>query len=419
MWRQLAQFSKNLTTILALLSTMTLAFLVMEFCIEAILERAVVIEPISVPKALSDSGFTSEVVAEELRDAINRLITDARSSMRNDKVLAQADFPDVVVPTLGISVQTVASQVADFLNLDRRQIISGDLTQLSAGLTSFRLRLNGALIFTNQLFSPDPQQIDDLLEKAAEKVLLYTQPYFLASAQYLRGDGCAGDQCPAITTIESIVDDLPTSDEEKARAYNLWALILRSNKECDEAETKLQEAILSYPQFAILHDDLANVLFDLGWTLTHSTAAHEDAAQDATSASQYYNESKQEFEETIKLAPSDPPARFEYAQLLTVLGDNKAAEGQNKIYHDLSISNASLDYGYGVLLQSLGRNEEAAAQFKKAIKISPIFPEAYRRYGVLLRKLGYEADAQSAFDSAESQAESVSSPLFSRQQCDL
>lgn len=61
------------------------------------------IEPISVPKLMIENGYTPDVAARRLRDAINRVVTAAESIKHGPNVSLHGDQPDIVVPTVGIA----------------------------------------------------------------------------------------------------------------------------------------------------------------------------------------------------------------------------------------------------------------------------------------------------------------------------
>jgi hypothetical protein len=71
-----------------------------------------VIEPISVPKSLADQGLTPDVAARRLQDAMNGLVLNALNS-GGDKVQISygKDLPEIVVPTVGMSLSTLAAYI--------------------------------------------------------------------------------------------------------------------------------------------------------------------------------------------------------------------------------------------------------------------------------------------------------------------
>ena len=92
---------------------------------------------------LKEVGLTSQREIEKLvrehppQVGILRL---RMTSMPHREIMQQADILDVVVPTVGLSVQTLAAEVRIFLGIKRRQNISGEFT-VESGSTYLTLRL--------------------------------------------------------------------------------------------------------------------------------------------------------------------------------------------------------------------------------------------------------------------------------------
>ena len=65
---------------------------------QSVTQKVISIAPISVPKELADHGYTPDVAAERLQDALNDIIDRAHSVRRGPNVAGQADLPSIVVP---------------------------------------------------------------------------------------------------------------------------------------------------------------------------------------------------------------------------------------------------------------------------------------------------------------------------------
>jgi hypothetical protein len=64
----------------------------------------VAIEPISVPKTFSESGYTPEVAGRRLRDALNDYAIKANTWMQGPSVVPRDELPNIVVPKLDLSL---------------------------------------------------------------------------------------------------------------------------------------------------------------------------------------------------------------------------------------------------------------------------------------------------------------------------
>src|SRR5258707_1372728 len=90
--------------------------------------RSIAIQPISVPRYLQENGYTANIAAIRLRDALVRFAEKAnmirfaerataeRATMRLEppQITLRDDLPDFVVPTVGISFATITTYIRTF-----------------------------------------------------------------------------------------------------------------------------------------------------------------------------------------------------------------------------------------------------------------------------------------------------------------
>jgi hypothetical protein len=149
---------------------------------ESVTQKIISIAPIAVPKELADSGYTADVAAERLRDALNDIVAGAHSLRRGPNVAGQADLPSIVVPSTTLSTETLAAQIRRFFHIDSRWNVSGEITKVDKKLW-LRLRMNGRDLYVSPA-GVDPKHPRDLFAAAAEKVFEKTDPYILAASLY-------------------------------------------------------------------------------------------------------------------------------------------------------------------------------------------------------------------------------------------
>jgi tetratricopeptide (TPR) repeat protein len=167
--------------------------------VQEVMRDVVTIEPIEVPKALSDKGYTPGVAGHRLRDALNAYAE--ASSPGNDSTSSNLDsiayddaslnsnldltvaapnkVPDVVVPQIGLSLNAVVSSIRSALHMTG-YTISGELT-LQDSKYALRVRIDGRQVFSTSYEAENP---DDLMAKAAPKVMDIIRPAAHAMAQY-------------------------------------------------------------------------------------------------------------------------------------------------------------------------------------------------------------------------------------------
>ena len=201
-----------------------------------------VIEPISVPKSLADQGLTPDVAARRLQDAMNGLVLNALNS-GGDKVQISygKDLPEIVVPTVGMSLSTLAAYVRMFLHLSSRSTISGEIVASDKN-ANLVLRLSAAEIYrSDQSVALD--RLDELWTAAAEAVLRHTSPYHIALCWY---DTKPGE---AVALAHYLIRYYPPTDESVAWSYIILGRhhrdYLRFEKARDAYKAALNVAAIS------------------------------------------------------------------------------------------------------------------------------------------------------------------------------
>src|SRR5947208_3055575 len=127
---------------------------------------------------MTEAGLTADVAALRLKDEINGLAEktstfDKNRVDKNREIIPSAELPDIVVPGVGISVQTLAAQISNFLGIKNRHKITGEFVT-RAGQIFVNLRLDERPFFSEGLAEG---RMDDLLMTAARASLRITQPY--------------------------------------------------------------------------------------------------------------------------------------------------------------------------------------------------------------------------------------------------
>jgi tetratricopeptide (TPR) repeat protein len=219
---------------------------------QALTKKTIAIAPISVPKMLAENGYTAEVAAQRLHDALNKFIEDTHTRKAGPEVALQADLPSIVVPTVGLSLETTAANIRTFFPNTGRWNISGELTIVQKQLW-LRLRMNGRDFFTSPN-GADPERPDDLLAPAAEKVFELADPYI--AAWFLR----RRDPSKSLELAKRIITDRPETDQNVPWGHNMIGVLLSNQNKIDEAVAEYEEAIKLNPNFANAHSNLGLAL---------------------------------------------------------------------------------------------------------------------------------------------------------------
>jgi hypothetical protein len=180
-WRRVKVYWKTTASFVLSLSAVTTVIVVAALLVEDLTRNAIYIEPISVPKSMAELGYTPEVSARRLRDAINRVVSAAHTSISGPNVALHGDQPDIVVPTVGISLSTIARSIRGFLHIHKRQTISGEFTE-ARGKFQIRLRMDSAELFISD--EVGLEKLDQLMDTAAMDVVGKVHPYLAAAARW-------------------------------------------------------------------------------------------------------------------------------------------------------------------------------------------------------------------------------------------
>lgn len=250
-WREFIAFIDTAVSWIAgtffKLTSLAIVVLVLVLVLRDLNRDVAIIQPIAVPKALADSGYTPEVAGDRLRDALDALQRPAgaepESSIVDDvnaanSILAHTattrdQLPDFVVPQIGLSLNAIVSSIRSLAHYSNGgQVISGEL--IYRDHYALRMRVDGKEVFNSGFESDNP---DDLLDRAAPAVALKLWPAFGASVLYRTNP----DQ--ALRDADDIIATRAESDPNVPRAYYLKGEYYAERERNGEAEKMFRKAI--------------------------------------------------------------------------------------------------------------------------------------------------------------------------------
>ena len=128
LWRLLLKWGKQALGLIGWV--VALAFVVLVI-VATLWQHSLGIAAIVVPKSLTDIGFTGEVAARQLRDALENLQERAAASLLGMEVRAASDLPDFTIPKTDVSFETVAAFMRGLLlPEDWRSDVTGEITEI-------------------------------------------------------------------------------------------------------------------------------------------------------------------------------------------------------------------------------------------------------------------------------------------------
>jgi tetratricopeptide (TPR) repeat protein len=355
---------------------------------ESITQKVISIAPISVPKELADDGYTPDVAAERLKDALNEFVTRAHSVKGGPDVARQADLPSIVVPSTSLSTDALAAQIRRFLRIENRSNVSGEITRVDKKLW-LRLRMNGRDLYTSPV-GVDPKIPDDLFGGAAQKIFEETDPYILGTALI------DSDPNKGLEIARRIISGRPESDSEVPWAHTLMGRILYAQGKADEATIEFRKATELDPLTAMHHNNLGITLIDQGKIEEAVTELLTAVKLDSRLALPHYNlgnilsdqhktdEAIAEYKKAIEL---DPRYAYPHNGLGIILSDQHKTDeaiAEYKKAIELDPRFASPHNGLGIILSDQHKTDEAIAEYKKAIELDPRYAYLHNRLGNIL-----------------------------------
>jgi tetratricopeptide (TPR) repeat protein len=250
----------------------------------------------------------------------------------------------------------------------------------------------------------------------------------------------SGDLAKAATNAQRAVDLLPSSCEgwsqlglilaqqqkfEEAtvafrRAFewdmeNVWALqnlaqsLLKLGRR-DEAIREYRRALAIKPRFGLAWLGLGQVLEEMG-RKTEAEDCYRKAlanrihrAAELTTLARFcqnrgwFEAAATNFDDAIKLSPSDAMLYIEAGQNFAALGRHAEAEQHYAEAVKLSPDLMQAHFLYGLELGQEGKPADATEQFREAVRIMPDLVEARLNLGVALMKGGNYSDALAQFE---------------------
>ena len=396
---------QNFTSFVVKLLWTSAGLVIIAIVVQALTQRVTIIEPLSVPKALADRGYSPDVAAQRFRDAMTHFAASVDTSMKKAEVALHAELPNIVVPTVGISLNAVMVSLRTLFHGARAQSIGGEFIIVHDQLW-LRLRLNGSEFYSSKI-GGDPEKPDELLAIAVPEAMKKIQPYFLAAS--LKEKDADG----ALDLIRWIIANLPEQDENVAWAYNLRGSIEFDRSDYSAAEASLQQALALNSKLAASHLNLGRIREQQG-NLEEAVAECQRAIKLAPNYAAAYNnvgnylvrkgsteEGIRELRKAIRLAPNEPLFHANLGVALRHKPDElENAIGEFEEALRLNPKDPAVRVQFGFALIQIGRDEQAMREYQEAIKLRPNYALAHYNLAVVLESRGDVAKAVAEYQEA-------------------
>jgi len=339
--------------------------------VQSMTSEIISVDSISVPRTFSESGFSSEVASQRLRDALTRFAQRTGSRMQGPHVALASELPKITVPKVDISLDTVTALLRKLFHLGNTRNITGEFV-LQGETVWLRLRKDGQEIFTGKTTGFDLAKLDSVLDAAAPSIVQDIRPYLIASAAYVENPDRAFEMA------DEIVTRLPSSDINVQ-----WSLVLQGKyyldrREAGRAEIYLRNAIRLNSKNPAAHYSLAVAL------------EQQNKINDAIS----------EYRRTIELQPSDALAHNNLGVLLQKQNQIDAAIAEYRRAIAWDPLYAASHNNLGSALREKGQLHEAVARYRRAIEIDGKYTKARYNLGVILKEQRKSDEAAAEFRHA-------------------
>jgi len=392
-----------------------------------LLQSPVVIEPIRLPEALSAVGYTEDVAAQRLTDAIAQIKTAAPTTKQGVEWLPASQRVDFEAPQTGISLQNVVQVLRQALKLPETRIsgeficATPDCAQDGLVLRLRVIRRGGMKIIElppvgNGDAGGTGGQMAQYYKTAALQLLRELDPYLVAAYLY--------DTDKPAAEREALKILGPTNPQRKW-AMNLLGFIAADRKDYDTAIDWYRRAIAADKNFAFAYTNLGTALLAQAVRdkdkdgMDRAIAMHERAIKiDKDYSFAYLNladaltakgEQADAMANIALAAKKDPNSAYAYIkwgnalhELYTKGARDKAvlAEAIEKYRRATEIDPSSADayLNWGIALSDEGKFDEAIGKYARVAELKPNYARVYVPWGVALRNKTPDHDFDGAIE---------------------
>lgn len=354
--------------------SLIISFLVFIYiiCVELI-RKTVIIDAFEVPSELQQKGYTSQVLVSKLNDQIIKIKEIASPTVVQEDItsftyfektkganLNAPEFPTIEKQKeFNIKIKGVDFPLSFLLQYVKEHFVQSTI-HVACEVTLIGNR-NQLKLTTRVLGMPAKNycgsltNLDSILHKAAKHIYEYTDPYTFAFYLYFNNQL---EDCVNIIQCRLLQE----KKKDAHLAYNLWGLVLRRQKNYDEAIEKFNKARKIKPWYAPTFNNLGIVLRDQG----------------------KYKESIKNYQEANEIDPYSASTYNNWG--LALHGQGKYDEAIEKYRDAINIDSRSIPtyINWGLALHDQGKDTEAIRKYQDAIDIDLLLAPAYNNLGVSL-----------------------------------
>lgn len=209
-------------------------------------EVPIIIDPIAVPEALAEKGYTPDIVSVRIMAKFRAIQEETKtpSKIKGD-LTPEWTEADLEVPGTEFTIDSAARFVRNVFNFPVTRI-QGEMTQTNDEKLQIELRVSGVPSGPQTVSSDEAAPIDRLVDQAALKLLGVIDPYTLAVHLYNQQEYDA-----AKSIIGQMLQTLPEDDDPWA--YTLWGVMLAEEGNLENATQMYQKGLEIDPSLYIVY----------------------------------------------------------------------------------------------------------------------------------------------------------------------
>lgn len=349
----------------------------------------VILDPVIVPKQLSDAGFTSDVATQRVKEKLEEIRTVVEAVPLQKILTSNADpsLPDIEIPETKISAQTVIDIFRNLLGNEPKHL-SGEITSSEInGMVEVRCRLlqTGALSEIGGRRQLKMSSFDTLVESLGQEFMAFDDPYDLG--QYL----IARRDLKGVSDLaRRLLVERSNTDNMYAKAHMLQSLAAGARHEPELAVNEAKTALQFAPE----------------WTPAHTVEALalEQANRLADAEKEFrWCIAREERRSFIGLFARTGRTAYLHHDLAAVLDGQHRPELAVKEYREAIRLNPTYAYphdGLADVLDEQHDREGAISEYRKAIALDPKFEFPHYKLASILTEMGQASEADNEYQRA-------------------
>lgn len=349
----------------------------------AMTDTTITIAVTSLPKDLSDRGYTADTIALRLQEEIHKIVDQSNSVAPIRDIQMPSDQTKFVVPHTDLSVDFLAEQTKYFMGFHSHSRITAEVKQYSNKTFIMTLRLDDKVIAANNKIIRS--NIEMIFEPAAKAVIEKTNPYIFAKCAY------NNDMDKSITVIDESIESASPNDKRISLLHYFMALHIANEGQMQEAIEHLKNAVDIDPDSALYHGHLGKLLYMNGKIDDALISMRKAAKFDPRNSVWHYN-----FGALLHETGNLDDASLQFQNAMELLHSSNVSGRQKlDIYYGSVEENDALFFRNNeiqfdpddILFQSLiglsicylkqGRHEAAFEALERAAERNPENPDSY------------------------------------------